>query len=531
MKKFFILAIFLLSTINVFAEDNTMSESWILNNSTTSEIDYTIDLEKEIENKIDYEVSINTEYDINLEEIENKLKILYPDKKFRAIWNIVWVSPQEWFKFSRNFREKWEKEIEFIIYQTSELKDENNNTYLEEKILYSKKFKVLVFEKIIPLIISSWIKEEDLNSYIEFSKNDWTYIYEIWPLSKTDIELANIMSNYEDYLKISWLKTDYLTIWWDRDFIFDILSKIQRELTTSNDTKTSLNIVSISPYNINILQSYLKNFLANKTWAKKIILLNESSKFSVLKESSIDNLISELWKNELQYVDVNLWNKWINKIFFISEFINNLSNLWYSTDWIYIFLIIPLLFTIISFFKHFIWLSPIWIVIPTFLTVLFFKLWFIITLVLLIFFLVVNFLISIITNRYNLLYIPKISFVISINIILFIVLVNIGYSFNLISLDLNSTLYFIMFIIISERFINIILSKDLAEYKDSFFYTLLIPILCFAILNINSVKIFVLAYPELLITLVPINFIIWRFTWLRVTEYLRFREVIKNIEE
>jgi hypothetical protein len=24
---------------------------------------------------------------------------------------------------------------------------------------------------------------------------------------------------------------------------------------------------------------------------------------------------------------------------------------------------------------------------------------------------------------------------------------------------------------------------------------------------------------------------IWRFTWLRITEYFRFKEIIKNIEE
>jgi hypothetical protein len=31
--------------------------------------------------------------------------------------------------------------------------------------------------------------------------------------------------------------------------------------------------------------------------------------------------------------------------------------------------------------------------------------------------------------------------------------------------------------------------------------------------------------------LIPLNFIVWKFTWLRVTEYFRFREVIKSIEE
>jgi hypothetical protein len=129
-------------------------------------------------------------------------------------------------------------------------------------------------------------------------------------------------------------------------------------------------------------------------------------------------------------------------------------------------------------------------------------------LVLLFVYLIINLLISVITNRYNLLYIPKISFIITINIILFILFFNIAYTFKIIELNLNDVIYFIVFIIISEKFINIILSKDLSEYKEPFFFTLLISIFCYFILNISVVRIVILAYPELLLLLIPINFMI-----------------------
>jgi hypothetical protein len=194
-------------------------------------------------------------------------------------------------------------------------------------------------------------------------------------------------------------------------------------------------------------------------------------------------------------------------------------------------LIIPIILLIITFFKHFIWISPIWIAIPTFLTILFFKLWFFVTLFLIFAYLIVNFSISVITSRYNLLYVPKMTFILTLNIILLVVLINIWYSFNLLSLDLNDTIYFVIFLLISEKVINILLSKDLIEYKWPFFYTLIISIVAFLILSIWGIKILILAYPEFLVFLIPINFLMWRFTWLRMTEYIRFKEVIKNIEE
>ena len=79
--------------------------------------------------------------------------------------------------------------------------------------------------------------------------------------------------------------------------------------------------------------------------------------------------------------------------------------------------------------------------------------------------------------------------------------------------------------------INIITSKDLDEYKESFFYTILIPLFCYGIFQISYVKVFVLSYPEIILLLIPLNFMIGRFSWLRITEYFRFSEVIKNIEE
>jgi hypothetical protein len=51
------------------------------------------------------------------------------------------------------------------------------------------------------------------------------------------------------------------------------------------------------------------------------------------------------------------------------------------------------------------------------------------------------------------------------------------------------------------------------------------------IFSIPIIKTIILTYPELLILIIPISFLIWRFTWLRVTEYFRFKELIKSIEE
>jgi hypothetical protein len=56
------------------------------------------------------------------------------------------------------------------------------------------------------------------------------------------------------------------------------------------------------------LESYLKNFLSNKNWVNKIILLNENSKFFILKHTNIDELTKGLNDNKLQYINIDMRN-------------------------------------------------------------------------------------------------------------------------------------------------------------------------------------------------------------------------------
>jgi len=483
---------------------------------------YIDDLYLELEKIIPSTIYIEKKLNINTDDILNNLLSNIDIENLNIKW-IIWNDV-----FNNNienyiFKDIWENDISI-------------NIELDNNIVKEKTKKIFVYQKSIWFIYSDESDKREIDRYINDAVRNWIYLYEIGPIKNSEIEITNILNNIKNYYKnIYWKKSDFLILWWSRDFIFNILWKINREVSFSNnenDEKTNkLRFVSVSNYNINILDSYIQNFLANKDWIEKIILTNQSSKHLILSNDDIKSLEIDMDVNKYDYINVNLDWQEINNFLFISKFINNLNNIWFSYNWIYIILIIPFIITFIIIFKHFIWLSPIWMVVPLFLTILIFKLWFILTFSLLFTFLALNILIHLITKKYTLLYLPKISFFITINIVFFIFILNTLYSYNLIPLNINDVIYFIIFIIVIERFINIIASKDLIEYKQPFFNTILISIVSFLILNLNFVKIIILAYPEFLMALIPINFMIWRFTWLRVTEYFRFKEVIKNIEE
>ncbi len=473
------------------------------------------------ETKSKKELKIWEEFKIDLSETEKKLEKKYSGKIIFK-WDLKWSTTKKWSIYIKKFISDWEKEISLSVY-VKEKKDET--------LITTQKYNLFVYKNKISLIIDDEnIKKSNIESYLVKSKNNWTYIKKILVSSLKDINHNNVLQSILLNNSEIWNSDNYVAIWWDKNYIFSIISKLNKEIKNSNFNE-KINLVLISPFNTDVLSNYIKNFISNKKWINNILLIPESSMSQIWSNPNNINILEKSLKNKkYEYVKVNTNSK-ISKILFISNFINQLSNEWFSNNYIYLIILISFLFTWISIFKHLIWLSPIWIIIPIILTLLIFQIWLFITAIILFSLIIINLILWKLTNKYTLLYTPKISFILIINIVVIILLLNLLFKYNIIDLNITDSLFIIFFILISERLITVILSKEFSEYKYNLFNTILFALISYLIFNIWTIQTLILAYPEIIIFLIPINFIIWKFTWLRITEYFRFKEVIKSIEE
>lgn len=473
--------------------------------------------------KFEKNIKVNEKLKIDLTEIEKNIKKFYKSQwkeniKLVFEWNSKWETSTNWVILVKSWKNFWNKEITLNIYK----KIDNEN-----QLIYSKKFNIYVYTRISNFIFQKDLKEK-INDFKSKAKESGVYINEIANLSKDNIEKENLLEKIN--FNYNPKESNYINIWWNKNFLFDIISKLNKSIK-KQDFHEKINIVLISSFNIDILKSLLQNFITNKTWINNILLLDESSKFKIIENSLDINKLEKVIKNN-NYDYINLTNtKKINDIFFISKFVNNLSNEWFSTQSIYLILIIPFLLLLVNFFKHLLWLSPIWILIPTTLSLLLLKINLIAISTLLILFFLLNLLLSKVITRYKLHYSPKISLLTIINIIFFIIIINFFIFKWLIKIDINDIMLIIFFILIAEKLINIIIWKEFWEYKIPLLNTIIFSIFSYLFFSINFIKTFILAYPETIILIIPILFFIWKFTWLRVTEYFRFKEIIKSIEE
>lgn len=436
-------------------------------------------------------------------------------------WDITWASTIKWPVLERKFNTPGIKNISLNIFA------EINQ---EKTLLLNSSFQVFVYEKSIPFIFSNTVSESQKKDFKDIAVWSHVYIHEVLQSSEQELYEKNILLSLDSYYAREKWKSDYVGIWGEKDFLFSVVSKINKEQETIEKGR-KVSFVLVSGFNGNILKGYLWNLLTNKDYISKSLIINDTLTFQVTKSpSSIDLLEKQLQDNSYEYINIDTQTG-ISKYFFISRFINTLSNNGVNTSDIFILIMIPLMLTLISFLKHFIGISPIGITIPLFISILFYKIWVPFTAMILWILFLTNLIISKWISKYNLLYTPKISFLVTLNIVIFFLVLEYLLRYNILSLGVTDIVYVILFIVVAEKLITVIISKEFKEYKKNLFGTLLVSLIWFIVLSIPSLEVFLLAYPEVIIALAPINFLMWRFTGLRVTEYLRFKEIIKNIEE
>lgn len=458
---------------------------------------------------------IDDEYIISISDIAEKLESDYPESSFLYTWDIFGESPQNGEKLTIKFSSTGKKQISLNIYQKS--KNE------EQTLIYNTSIFPVIYKYSIPLLTDLNLEDTQVENYINSWKDAWVLFYEIsseWSGEDIQKEIKFFYENYKN-------KSNYIVLWWAKEFLFYLLN----QFNLNNSDAKNLNFVLLSSYNNSIIRNYIENSLAGKNVIWEAFILEEIFKTQILKSPKDINIFKQTLTNSgYEYLPITPGNQVIHA-YFISNFINALSKSWVNNTEIYIILLLPIFFTIVAFSKHIVGLSTLWNLIPIFLWILFIKIWFLFTFFVFAFLILFNIALSSFLSRYTLLYTPKISLITITNILFFMLFYSLtSYLFPW-ELILKNILYVIIFFIISEKLVSIISTKEFREYKKNIIGSIIIWLLCYGLFTINSLLVFLYAYPEILLIFIPINFILGRFTWLRISEYFRFNEILKTIEE
>lgn len=135
-----------------------------------------------------------------------------------------------------------------------------------------------------------------------------------------------------------------------------------------------------------------------------------------------------------------------------------------------------------------------------------------------------------VVKNFRLLHLPRVAIMLSlVSIAVSLVLIFGGY-FRRTGLASVSIFPLLIMITIMEKFIVVQIEKGAKTAVFLSLETLVVSIIAYFVVSIPFLKAAMLTYPWLIVVVILINFALGKWTGLRVSEYYRFKEVIKNAQ-
>ncbi len=214
----------------------------------------------------------------------------------------------------------------------------------------------------------------------------------------------------------------------------------------------------------------------------------------------------------------------------MSELINLIAMQGFDIETAYLILALPFVATLITVFRQVIGIKSFGIYTPLVLTFAFWATGLKYGLAIFTVILVTGTMVRYFLKSFKLLYLPRMAIVITAISVATLITLAVGGSMSRTGLSSTPILAILILITLIEKFISTQVEKGIRTATLLSIETLIISTVGYYFIIWDKFRDFVLKYPEYIILLFIINMFLGRWTGLRLSEYLRFKSVHKNIE-
>lgn len=263
-----------------------------------------------------------------------------------------------------------------------------------------------------------------------------------------------------------------------------------------------------------------------------IVLTDSSVLPNIITTGDSEELLSSLRRAQADYRIIGVHSErsvkelgWTN---FLSYTINYMVNKGVPINTIFLILIIPIIATIIAVFRQVIGIKAFGLYIPTILTLSFLVTGIKYGLAIFIAILVVATLVRLLLKFLRILYLPRMAIVLTATAFAILVMFWMGAYTNRTGFIVISIFPILIIAILAEDFVKVQIEKGLVTATQLAAETLIISVICYFFVSWEAVRSFFLSYPETILFTIPINYLLGKWTGLRLSEYFRFRELRKH---
>jgi hypothetical protein len=213
----------------------------------------------------------------------------------------------------------------------------------------------------------------------------------------------------------------------------------------------------------------------------------------------------------------------------INPLINYFVNQGVPLTTVVLLLMFPIIATMIAFLRQVIGIKAFGIYTPSIIIFAFFATGIKYGIVLFVSVILVGMIVRLLLKRFRILYLPRVAITLSIVSLAMLLMLVFGGSLQRTGLAAVSIFPLLIMITLVEKFIATQIEKG---NKTAFYLaleTLFIAIIGYYLLKWGMLVKIVVAYPWVILLTIPINIVLGKWTGLRISEYLRFKEVFKKM--
>ncbi len=524
MKKILFFLLFIaLSMSTSFAEtaDDTATDT-----ETTSE---TATEEQPVASYLKAVINVDEATEIQKSTIFDASRSFIPDpeKKITYKWNFGDGNKNEGIEVLHSYKEPGRYTVTLNIESGEEVSE--------------TKTEIFAYKKLIVLITDIEAEKDQIEIINKnYAENRGVYLKIIESFgASTEFISEEVLAKKLTEQSATLQKANQIAVWTKENAGLNALARyIQNNAKKNviNFSQKSINVVTNNVSgNISRIQRQF-SFINPKT----IIVFTEGAFSELINSENDEDFIKILSEKGHEYEIVTSKTSALRPWNFMSYFVDYLVNQGIPDNIIALLLLLPVIATIVAFMKQVVGMTTFGIYTPSIITLSFLIIGIKVGLIILILAILIGSITRPALSRVRMLFIPKMAIVLTVvSLILFLILIISNY-LGLFDATFLSIAIFPMLVLstLVEKFVSVKSEKGLSEAIILMTETIVVAIIAYFLVGgeisgfqFDFIKRTMLNYPEIIFLLLVVDIFLGRWTGLRILERIRFREVLKHIEE
>lgn len=390
---------------------------------------------------------------------------------------------------------------------------------------------IFVYQRLILMLTDASEQKDRITKLAEDAKADGIYINLIESYDSTTAFLSEetLASKLAEQVPIL-NNASSVVIWTTKGSGINSLTRLVRERSDVQTILKEKTIVVISDRNLNTLSRIMQtNFDIMKP--KQIVVTRQYELRNLIEAPNVDTFLTNLQKSISEYVLINeetsrvsIWNS-------ISYLVNFMITKGIPSNTIVLLLMLPVIATLIAFLKQVVGITTFGLYTPSIITLSFLALGLKFGLIILVIIILSGAVVRLALDRFRLLHIPRIAIILTITSLILLLLLAFGTYLNISQIASIAVFPMLIMTTLAEKFVSVQSGKGLYSALLLMVETTVVSLICYWVVELQYLQNLILAYPEIILLLILVNYVLGRWTGLRVMEYVRFREIMKHAEE